>query len=77
MSYSHSKILYESDKFRVEKDETGEKWTIFPGTSWIEANAIYYEYQRRKLKNFRDLVKEELSEKEILDIEDQVTCIQK
>lgn len=35
-------IVFECDKFKVEKDSNGEYWTIHAGTSWIEARMIYY-----------------------------------
>ena len=35
-------ILFECNKFKVEKDSKGEYWTIHAGTSLLEARMIYY-----------------------------------
>jgi hypothetical protein len=40
-------IIYQSEKFKIERDETGERWTIYPGTSWMEANSIWYELSNK------------------------------
>jgi hypothetical protein len=39
-------ILYQEEKFKVEKIDGSERWTINPGISLLEARKIYFNYRK-------------------------------
>lgn len=40
-------ILFQCDRFKVEITESGESWTVYPGSSLIEAMSIYRDYREK------------------------------